>query len=317
MPSCGLVWGTDPTKESTLTESTVARRSPWLAPLLGLAAAVAGLLPWLVTGMRLPLQNLWEEQTLPGDMPIVLLPFSQYSMTGLFGLLVVGAVVGGILSRALRLTRSEFWMLLAALVAMQIVAVAQSAIVVASGLREGSDSSLYLWVIVATCVLSMLAGILALVLIARAPRAGALIGLTIGAVAAGIWVGALLQPLWLVGGNVVTTLLGLTQWIPPILTGIAIAWAGLTSIGRVVAAVGAVALVWIAPALITAVMSAVGTRVLSPRDMVEYALQIFPQALLIPELALRPIIATVLAAAIASAVAWGVRKRRATVTEVG
>lgn len=259
--------------------------------------------------MRLPLQNLWAAETLPEDMPIALLPFSQYSLTLLFGLLVTGAAVGGILSRALRLSRRGFWMLFATLLVTQLVTVAQSAVVVNEGLREGTDSTIYLAVVAATCGLSFLAGVLALVLIARAPRAGALIGLTISAVAAGIWVGGLFQPLWLVGGDVITTLLGLTPWIAPILTGIAIAWAGLNTVGRVLAAVGSVALVWIAPALMTAVMSAVGSRLRSPREMVDYALGIFPQALLIPELAWRPIIATMLAAAIAMTVKWMLRRR--------
>lgn len=292
-----------------------ARLRLWSSLLLGLGAAVVGLLPWIVTGMRLPLQNLWGEPTLPDDMPIALLPFSQYLLSLIFGLIVVGAVAGGILSRALALSRGGFWMLALGVFATQIIAVTQSAVVVYSGLREGSDSTLYLGANVAVCVLSMLAGLLALTLIARAPRGGAVIGLTIGAVAVGIWVGGFLQPLWLVGGDLITNLLGLTQWIAPLLTGIAIAWAGLKTVGRVIAAIVSITLVWVAPALITAVMSAVGTRVFSPREMVDFALQIFPQALLTPELTLRPVIATIAVAAIGLGVQW-VRRRRASVEQM-
>lgn len=45
---------------------------------LGAAAAIVGLIPWIITGMRLPLQNLWATDTRPADMPLALLPFSQY-----------------------------------------------------------------------------------------------------------------------------------------------------------------------------------------------------------------------------------------------
>jgi hypothetical protein len=69
---------------------------------IGVAAAVVALLPWLVTGVRLPLQNLWAVQTLPEDMPIALLPFSQYAVVQIFSLLVVGYGAAGIVVRALR-----------------------------------------------------------------------------------------------------------------------------------------------------------------------------------------------------------------------
>lgn len=45
---------------------------------IGAASAAAGLLPWLVAGMRLPLQNLWAAGTLPADMPRTRLPASTF-----------------------------------------------------------------------------------------------------------------------------------------------------------------------------------------------------------------------------------------------
>lgn len=61
-----------------------------------------GLLPWLVTGMRLPLQNLWASETPPQEMPLVLLPFNQYTIALLAAGLVTGEAVAGIAARALR-----------------------------------------------------------------------------------------------------------------------------------------------------------------------------------------------------------------------
>ena len=54
------------TTDDTTTDAS-ARSLPWWAALLiGVGAALVGLLPWIITGMRLPLQNLWASSTLPG-----------------------------------------------------------------------------------------------------------------------------------------------------------------------------------------------------------------------------------------------------------
>ena len=62
---------------------------------VGIAAAVFGLMPWLISGIRLPGQNLWADGTLSDDMPYALLPFSQYYILMLFGMIVLpGGIVG-------------------------------------------------------------------------------------------------------------------------------------------------------------------------------------------------------------------------------
>jgi hypothetical protein len=80
-------------------QSTVGTVAPASRPIntwkwlgIGAASAVVGLLPWIITGMRLPLQNLWGTNTLPEAMPIGLLPFNQYAIPLIAGILVVGAV---------------------------------------------------------------------------------------------------------------------------------------------------------------------------------------------------------------------------------
>jgi hypothetical protein len=79
---------------------------------------------------------------------------------------------------------------------------------------------------------------------------------------------------------------------------VAIAWAGIHSAGRIAAAVASVVLVWFAPALLTAAASALGTRALArdPAGMLEYGVGVLRMALFIPELALRPVVATVIVA---------------------
>jgi hypothetical protein len=285
----------------------------WAAALIGAAAAVVGLLPWIATGMRLPLQNLWDAATPPDSMPIALLPFSQYSLSHLLGLIVLGSAVAGVTARAVRtrLPRGGFAVIFGATIVVQAAATAQSAVVVRSGLQDRMESTLYLAALVAVCALSILLGALALVLIARAPRAGALIGLTIGSIAASQWISAALSPSVTAGPEWAYSLAGLIQWVAPVLVGVAIAWTGVDTVGRVVSALASLVLVWIAPALITAVTSAAGSRVLAhdPPAMIEYALQVLRMALFIPELALRPIIATAVVAAIGLAVRGAIHRR--------
>jgi hypothetical protein len=63
-------------------------------------AALVGLLPWLITGIRRPLQNLRATSTSPESMPVALLPFSQYALTLIVGLIVTGSAIAGVVARA-------------------------------------------------------------------------------------------------------------------------------------------------------------------------------------------------------------------------
>lgn len=284
----------DPTR--TAPRRDVAR---WPLLPMGAAAALFGMLPWLATGARLPLQNLWEGA--PGDAPFVLLPFSQYAVSLIAALLIVGALAAGIVGRALRAATAKgaTALLLVGVVVVQLVAVAQTAATVHAGLQVGEEATVYVVGLTAGAVFIVLVGVGALLLVARAPRGGALIGLVIGAIALGPWTSALIVPFGSVSVEPPAALV-LTSWIAPVLAGAAIAWAGVDTVGRVIAAVATVILVWVAPALLTGVSSALGTRVYAnnPGDMLDYGVNVFGMALLIPELALRPILATVITAAV-------------------
>jgi hypothetical protein len=274
----------------------------WLWLAIGVGAAAIGLLPWAVTGLRLPLQNLWEAATLPEQMPIALLPFSQYAVTLVAAVLVVGAAIAGLIARSTRARqgRHGFAALTAGYLTVQLIALVQTAVVVGDGLRPGTESVIYLAAMVAAAAASAVVGALVYGLIARTPRAGALIGLSIAAVAAGWWLSALLVPNPVVVSELQLTLARLTEWVPAILCGAAIAWCGISTVGRILAAITAVAAVVIGAAFATGVTSALGTRVLArfPAEMLDYGVQVFLQALGRPELTLRPIIATLVVAAV-------------------
>jgi hypothetical protein len=274
----------------------------WTYLLLGVASAVAGLLPWVVSGMRLPLQNLWATETLPGDMPIVLLPFNQYALLLIAALLVTGAAIAGIVTRATRRRRPRFGVtaMLVGVLAVQVVAVAQTTAVVRAGLQDRPESDLYLAALIAVATVSVLVGVLVMLLVATAPKAGAMIGLSIAAVAFGPWCSRLLVPSGSVAAAEIAPLLDVIRWIPAVLVGVAIAWAGVGTVGRVVAAGASLGILWIGPAFITAVANAAGSRVLArdPALMAEYAVEVFGMALTIPSIALPPLIVAVVVAAI-------------------
>jgi hypothetical protein len=90
------------------------------------------------------------------------------------------------------------------------------------------------------------------------------------------------------------------RWIEPVRVGLAIAWAGIGSLGRIIGDVAALVILWIAPAVITGVQSAAGSRVLAHRipDMLEYAKEVFVSAATMPELVVPPLLIAGVVAAV-------------------
>ena len=286
----------------------------WLCLVVGAGTATAGLLPWLVTGLRLPLQNLWAAQTRPEQMPLVLLPFSQYAIILLIGVLVPGGVAAGLLARAVRahLSRWGAAAVLAGALAVQVLALVQTTRVVRAGLQDRSESLLYLAVLVCVATLSVVVGVLAGILVAGAPPAAAVVGLSVGALALGPWLRGLLVPFGTVDVAPATiALVSALRWVPPVLVGAAVAWSGLRTVGRVAAAVVGLLLVWLVPALTTAISSSAGSRVLAhrPTEMARYAAEVLVAAATTPALVLPPLVVTVLVAG-AGILGRGLRARR-------
>ena len=287
-------------------------RWAWTVALpVGAAGAVIGLVPWLISGARLPPQVLWATTVRPEAMPFVLLPFSFVTVILIFSLLIVGSAAAGIGGRSLRVRGWGLLLLVIGVLIVQIPATVQTAGVVEKGLQDRLESNVYLFALVAGTGLSILVGLVVTILVAGAPRAGALIGLTIGAIGMASWIGALIDPTR-VGQGLLADVLVIVPWIAPVLTGIAIAWTGIGTAGRVIAALCALVLVWVAPAVTTALFNALSNQVLvrSSTDVIDYAVGVFQAALLTPELALRPIIATALVAAVGLGVRALVGRRR-------
>jgi hypothetical protein len=253
--------------------------------------------------MRLPLQNLWDAPADPTQMPVVLLPFSQYAIILIIGLLVVGGGVAGLVARIVRprMPRSAPWLILGGLAAVQITAIVQTASVVGGGLAERSESAFYLGALVAVAVMAAASGFIAFLLIALAPRGGAVVGLSIAALALGPWLGALIIPFGSVTvAEPVVAVAGVLRFVPPVLVGIAIAWGGVATAGRVAAAVVGPLLVWLVPAIQTAIFNAAGSRVLASdlAGMRDFGVGVFFAALTTPAIALPPVGVAVAVAAV-------------------
>lgn len=261
--------------------------------LIGAAGAVVGLLPWLLTTARLPLQNLAADQSTT-DTPFALLPFSQYYLTTIVALLVVGGAAAGIAARSLSASRPRFGMtsLVGGMLAVQLLAAVQSTAVTVGMLERSTRTLVYAGAVLAVIVLSILMSLLVVLLIARAPVPGATIALSLASLVSASWMGAALRDVMLTGPNQLVQPISFAfAWMPAVLVGCAIAWCGFRTAGRIAAIVVSLAALWIGPAFFTAVSAAAGTRVLAPypAEMAEYGLQVFMMALTLPELVVRPL----------------------------
>lgn len=282
--------------------------------LVGVGSAIVGLLPWLVTGMRLPLQNLWAVNTLPEKMPITLLPFSQYELAVIVAVIVAGSAIAGGFARATRARQPPFGLIAIAfgVVALQATATVQTAATLASGLSQSTASERYLNALIAGSVATIVVGLLVLVLIARAPRPGAAIAVSIAAVASASWLAGIMFQIGLVATGSTMAILNSVRWVPAVIVGLVLAWCGLGTIGRVASAIVSFLVLWIGPAVITAVTVAAGTRVLasSPAEMADYGAQVFVVALGIRggSLSLLGVAAVVMVLGLGAR--WAIRRRR-------
>lgn len=283
---------------------------------IGVGAAIVGMLPWLITGLRLPLQNLWATDTLPGDMPIVLLPFSQYSAVLVVAILWIGAAIAGIVARAVpaRHPLTAWLALEGGVLLVQVIAIWQTAATVSAGLRVDAASGPYLGALVGLSIGGMLLGIAVTALIARAPRGGALFGMASAAIAFGPWLSGVVFPInTVVSGSLLTSVLSeVVRFAPAVVIGAAIAWCGILTVGRVIGALASLLLLWVGPTIITTISAALGSRILlhDPRQMLDYGVEVFRSAIGMPEL-WAPVLG--LAVAVAAAVIVGMRtvRRRA------
>jgi hypothetical protein len=253
---------------------------PLVLALIGAGCAVFGLLPWIVTGMRLPIQNVWDGPPPAEGMPIALLPFSQYAVTLIIAVLVTGALAAGVVSRALR-DRSGFrlWPVVLGAVAVQVLALVQTTLTVEDGIMQRREAVFYVVGLAAGTAFTIGVGLVVMILVARAPVGVATVAIAVIAYPASRWITGLVVPF---GSEALATPFQFAvspyfPWVPAVVFGVLLAWCGLRPLVRIVSWVIALALLWVMPALFSAMGSALGTRVLAtrPAEMLDYGIEVF------------------------------------------
>ncbi|MFB7249295.1 hypothetical protein [Microbacterium sp. NPDC056234] len=265
--------------------ASAATPSRLLPFAIGVAGAVLGLLPWVVAG-TLPLQNLWATEVMPEAMPFVLLPLSQYSVTMLFSLVLLGGVFAGVAVRVARRRRAlSLWPAALGVAFVHVFAALQSFLVLAGGLglaggSAGSRAVLYFGGLLGGTIVAALMAQLGLWMTSRSSVAMSPFGIALAAVPFAGWVtrwfGAFAGPM---GPPPFISLVG--YWLPAIIVGAALVWCGVRPPSRLVVWTVALLSVWVVPALFTAIGYGLGMRVLQGNlaDMAEASVQLFPLAL--------------------------------------
>jgi hypothetical protein len=256
----------------SLPEQTLPVQSTKRAPagdaalgwLLGIMAGLLGLAPWLITGARLPLQNSWGSQVLPEQMPVSLLPLSQYELTTLVALLTFGGAMAGLAVRIWSPARRRLvaWCAASGVLAVQFSATVQSFTVLDDGLTDGTLARVYFAGLLAGVIACIAAGLVAFLLLASRSRALVALGAGLMAVPFTSWAGE-----WVVGlagqTNVLIAVPTVTRWIPAIIVGCVLAWCGLRPARRALVWLADLALLWLVPALFISVSYVLGTRAMA------------------------------------------------------
>ena len=287
-------------------------RSRILPFAIGIGGGVLGILPWVVGGGALPLQNLWTAAMLPEAMPFVLLPLSQYLAMLLFSLVLLGGVFAGVAVHVVTRRRAiAVWPAAVGVALVHLIAMVQSFGVLAGGLGLGGDrrSMLYFAGMLGGAIAAALLAQLGLWMTSRRSVGVAALGVALAAVPFGSWVGR-----WFVAftGEVTPPLFlpELLRWVPSIVVGAALVWCGIRPARRIAVWVVGLLSLWILPALFTAIQYGLGMRVLDGdvAEMARVSVGLFPMVL--AEVWL-PVVVALAIAVVGTVVRWAVEKDRA------
>lgn len=250
--------------------------APTASALAGVGAAVIALLPWLVTGMPLPLRGIVGVYTAPEHAPVALLPLSHYYLVESVAMVLVGSALAGVTIRvaALRGTALNARYVSIGTVAVQAIALAQSATVIRDGLQPTSQAEMYFFALVVGVLVAIAAGVGVLVGLARGSAPATTIAATAGALALGPWIATVVLPIegdWTHGASLSTLQLGttLSALTPLLIVGAVAGWCGVATGRRAAATATAFIALWTVPKLVMAFGYAVSshTHFLDPQHM--------------------------------------------------
>ncbi|GAA2560335.1 hypothetical protein HD598_001402 [Neomicrococcus aestuarii] len=291
-----------PTSTSTAASTSSRGLAIFTGLVLGQIGTTIALLPHLLSGGLMLLQNLWIRETLPEDMPFSMLPLSQYALLELVGILAVAATITGCLPYFVMPARRRSVTLGASLgVALGLlISIGQSFWEMAKGLGIGAGASstaqLYFWGLLAGFVLfAALAALVTMVFASGTPTWSALMWALV-AVPVTSWILSWTSPSGPFSGPFLMPLIEsftgplpdpfsgdstflnyVYRFLPAIIVGLALAWYGWKPLGRLAIWVVDLALLFFIPVLATATQSAAGMRVLNGnvRDMLDYGSEVF------------------------------------------
>jgi hypothetical protein len=260
---------------------------------------VVGALPFLLAGLRLPPQNLWDTEQLPETMPLVALPFSQYSITLLVAIGVVGGVASALTGLAAPREQRQHAVLaaLAGAALAAAVALAQTSTVVRAGLDGSKRAELYFTAIVAVTALGVVLGLVVGHAVASGGPSSRAAGLAVFSFLLGGWLGALLLLQRSLGSGPWQLAYNAIPWVTAVVAGIGLALCPPRSRRAVLAWVGVLVILWVGPALFTAVGYVAGSRAIlagsPPSEWLDAGLDVLRAALLPGNKPLGPLALTV------------------------
>jgi hypothetical protein len=232
-------------------------------------------------------------------MPLVALPFSQYSIT----LLVAIGVVGGVASALTGLAapreqrRRAVQAALAGAGISAAVALTQTSVVVRAGLDGSKRAELYFTAIVAVTALGVVLGLVVGHAVASGGPSSRAAGLAVFSFLLGSWLGALLLVQRSLGSGPWQLAYNAIPWVTAVVAGIGLALCPPRSRRAVLAWVGVLVILWVGPALFTAVGYVAGSRAIlagsPPSEWLDAGLDVLRAALLPGNKPLGPLALTV------------------------
>lgn len=253
--------------------------STWPPLLVGVGAALVMLVPGWVTGGRVLIPGLFSARR--GGF--TLLPLDLGHVFSVFGMLVLGGMVAGLVVRMLRRRHPmKAWPAALGVLLVHVLVGAQSLLALAGGLAmahaTGSQQGLYFAGLLVVVVLGVLFAQLSVLLATRRSPAFAALGVALSAVLVANWIAA---PLAVMTGYSMGPSLVL-RWVPSVIVGVALIWCGVRPWGRLVVWVTGLGMLWVLPAVMTVLPYALNVPALQsdPQGLVYgIATQIVPVVL--------------------------------------
>jgi hypothetical protein len=275
-----------------------ARARIALGRAIGVVSGLLGLLPHLLSGARLPAQDLWLGPESPDRMPFALLPLSQIHVVAIVSVLVVPGLLAGLAGRTIERrmpvprTRPHpylspddeprqfpTWPVSTGLALVAALAIIQSGLTLGEGIGASAAQSdprapLYVTGAVVGAVGAGLLGQVVLWFSASRQRSFSALGVSLAAVPVAGWLTLLLSTL---GTESPTILSAVMHWAPVPVVAVALCWCGWRPVARLWVWAASLLALWVVPAILSTAQVVLGSPSLlsDPEGLVRTSVEIF------------------------------------------